>query len=411
MTILKFTPDVVISDLVFCIIDKTDSAVNNYAKEIVKNQADYTISNIVKKGYEVYQGYDEDLLLKEAVLNYNYAVVLSTGTEFIKGNEFFDEIKHLKNSNIALAGHILDRKEKYYELHHQCYFINLKFYKELNCPVIGQELNELHTQTIPLRSIENFHDNYTPLWISPSAVEETFNYKCHGWNIISIFLKNNLSIVSFTNKIKDCKIYLYPETIEDFNKQMSWINFRQTFCLNSFVHTQNTDVDTELPDVDLYQILTPASGLNYLENKKSIKKIVFYDYNLTALDYWRKNKSNDNSIVYDFVNLDLLGNEVFVEKIIDLRNAGNTLINISNIFCYEGTSCFANLSYRIFKENELIKNIKSVAPEAYIKITVRASHGFEKINRTTPIVLKAKDFPLTDKSLLMLPTWHQTESI
>jgi hypothetical protein len=131
------------------------------------------------------------------------------------------------------------------------------------------------------------------VWIDTGNTEKYFNHKCHGWNIISLLLKNKLSVLPFSNELRNSKIYLYPESIKDFNKQMGWINFRQSHCLTSFVHTANTDFDEMFPDTDIEQLITTASGINFLleKNINSIKKIVFYDYNETALAYWKKQKS------------------------------------------------------------------------------------------------------------------------
>lgn len=107
----------------------------------------------------------------------------------------------------------------------------------------------------------------------------------------------------------------------------------------------------------------------------------------------------------------MLNTKICIEDVIDPKYAEKTLINVCNIFCYEGTSCFASLSYRIFKENEFIIAVKEFAPDAYIKITVRASCGFENSNLSNPIIMKAKDFPLIDASRLTLPTWHYNESV
>jgi len=159
--------------IVFCCIDLTDSACDNWAREITKNQSDYTISNIYNKGYEVFQGKNEDNLLNFASEYYDYAVVYATGTEFINGDCCFQEFEKECNENFFIKGHILDRKEAYYELHHQCYLINLKIYRKLGKPIVGNQiLGDCHQQPVPNRSKENIHNNYTPLLVSPGDETE-----------------------------------------------------------------------------------------------------------------------------------------------------------------------------------------------------------------------------------------------
>jgi hypothetical protein len=181
--------------LVFCIVDKTDKSFSSWAKEIVKNQTDYTISNLISKGYDVIQGFDEDKLLKQAVGGYSHAVVITAGTEFINNTKFIEGISNLIYQQIDLAGHILDRKSAYYELHEQCYYINLKTYRDLGCPDIGNQcLGRSHSQQSPQRSIENIHDDYTPIWILPGEEYRDYEHQCHGWNILSIYLSAKKSI-------------------------------------------------------------------------------------------------------------------------------------------------------------------------------------------------------------------------
>ena len=142
--------------IVFCFVDNTHIYSSTWTKELIKNQSDLSITNITSKGYSVVQGQDEDALLKYIAGEYEYAVVFTTGTEFINGSSFFDELNNIIKTDFFIAGHVLDRGDAYYELHHQCYIINLRYYKKFNQPSIGQQcLGQHHTQSVPCRSLEN----------------------------------------------------------------------------------------------------------------------------------------------------------------------------------------------------------------------------------------------------------------
>ena len=148
----------------FCVVDDISTYASQDIKTTIRNILDFTISNLRVKGYSVFIDTDEDRMLRN-ILDYEYAVVMSPGTEYINGFEFFKALDNLLTKDFFLAGHILDRTkyDAYYELHHQCYVINLKYYRELNQPKIGKlEYDNSHTQIEPSRSIENFHDDYTP---------------------------------------------------------------------------------------------------------------------------------------------------------------------------------------------------------------------------------------------------------
>jgi hypothetical protein len=89
--------------IAYCIIDTTAEYKDGYTKELMKNISDYTISKLHGEGYDIFVSIDEDTLLSYvANLNFEYAVVFSTGTEFITGNNFFKEIDKLCESEFFI---------------------------------------------------------------------------------------------------------------------------------------------------------------------------------------------------------------------------------------------------------------------------------------------------------------------
>ena len=169
---------------------------------------------------------------------------------------------------------------------------------------------------------------------------------------------------------------------------------RQNHCASTFVHTENTD--HKITAGHTYtQILTPASGTNYknLINTSNATTVIFYDYNTSALNYWREQVSNSDTIKYKFVQLDLLG-PLDLSTILDTSN-DSTFVNLSNIFCYEGTAAFASLEFRLHKENQVINHIRQLVPNAHIHFSLRAANGFVETT-AEPISLRS----------LHCPTWH-----
>jgi hypothetical protein len=378
--------------IAFCFIDNTHQYNSAWTQELIKNLADYTISNLTSKGYNVYQSDNEDSALTRVVdLEYNYAVVFSTGTEFINGSEFFKEVERLVNTDFYVYGHILDRGEAYYELHHQCYLINLKKYKELGCPKIGQiNLGNTHQQQVPRRSVDNIHDNYTPLWIEPGNYDRVYNHQLHGWNLISKILEVGGTIRAFDEKIRNNKKHYYPENQNDFLKHISWAYSRYQYCANEFVHTNNTEL-IKIPNGEYEQIITPASGtwfIDYIKNDQPVT-VVYYDYNQQSLDYWKSNAPILNNVTYKFVKVDLLG--IYSVDQLIMNPKKKTLINLSNIFCYEGTAMFSSLEYRLRKETEIIKLIPK---DWTVILSMSSTQGFTN---------QHNDVKLNE---LTKPTWH-----
>jgi hypothetical protein len=360
------------SKIVFCIINDIDSYANDKIKSIIQNILDFTISNLYIKGYKVIVDIDEDQILKSLV-NYDYAVVMSPGTEYINGFSFFTALKNLLTKDFFLAGHILDRTkyDAYYELHHQCYVINLNYYRNLGNPLIGkQKLNDSHRQLEPLRSTDNWHDDYTPKFVSRGINVKQFSNKCHGWNILSLAFEKNLPIIVFDDSIRNNKKHYYPEIEEDFYKHLAYIDYKINFCRDEFVHTSNTEWYNEITE-SYEQLVIPASGTLYL-NLINKGRVVFYDYNQKSLDYWRENFPRNEKIEYIFVKTNLLEDLNLVEYVDpDLK----TLINLSNVFCYEGTAAKYSLKCRLTAQNNLVDALKRKIKNVYINFTIRADDG------------------------------------
>ena len=364
--------------IAFCIVDNTHKITNGYTKEIIKNISDFTISNIVSKDFDVFQGLNEDQLLNHvANLDYHHAVVLSTGTEFINGFNFFSDVVELCKSDNFIVGHILDRGEAYYELHHQCYLINLIKFNEIGCPKIGQEqLSHTHIQSVPIRTSENIHDDYTPLEISKGNTLQEYKHKLHGHNLISVALEHDLKISAWTPIVRNNKKYYYPENESVFLKELSWAVARYAYCMSTHVHTEHTE--TMDYNKEYEQIITPASGYYFTGDN-----VVMYDYNSKSLEFF-KDKCKET------IHVDLLG--PFTDMLI-VNQPKNTLVNFSNIFNYEGTMVFSSLKFRLFKENEILSKL----PHHWdVLFTQRSCLGF----------CEYTDKELVHISKLKKPTWH-----
>lgn len=350
-------------DIVFCFVDNTRQYKQDI-RSLIINQADGVLATLHLKGYTILQWVDEDeLLMKAAELNYKYAVVFSTGTEFINGNSFFKNLKDLIKQDFFLAGHILDRGDAYYELHHQCYVVNLDHYVAIGKPKVGQQqLGHKHSQIIPCRSDINYHDDYTPTWVLHGQDTKVYNHKCHGWNIFSVGLKHQLPVVVFDNNLRASKKHFYPESSEDFYKHLSWAYERLYYCREKFVHISNTE-EIHLPNKKYKQIITPASGTWFKNYSDNNTRIVMYDYNQLSLDYWREQYPN-----YEYVLTDLLIDNNLLSAIDP--SIDETLVNLSNIFNYEGTYFFNSFDYRLNREINLTNKIKELAPCAEIYTTM-----------------------------------------
>lgn len=364
------------NNIVFCIVDDIDSYANEDIKKTVKNIADYTISNILYKHYNVIVDKSEDNILQRAK-DYDYAVIMSPGTEYINGFAFFDALEKLVKQDFFVAGHVLDRTmhDAYYELHHQCYVINMKYYKFLGQPIVGSfEKNSPHAQFKPARSKANWHDDYTPTVVAPGLEEQIYKHKCHGWNLLSLAFEHNLPVTVFDEDIRNNKKHYYPESEKDYYKNVEYIQHKLDYCANEFVHTSNTEWETGIQE-KYEQLVLPASGTLYL-NLVDKGRVVFYDYNLKALDYWSKNIVRKDNIEYSFVHTNLLEEKIIVDYIDPNLK---TLVNLSNIFSYEGTASKYSLSFRLNAQNSLVDLLKNKIDNIQINFTQELKKEFLEI--------------------------------
>lgn len=359
------------TNITFCIVDDIDTYFNDEIKNIIKNICDFTISNLHVKGYKVIIGRDENKLLQ--TVETDHAVVMSPGTEYTNGFAFFEALDNLLTQDFFIAGHVLDRSiyDSYYELHYQCYVINMKYYNALGCPTVGAlEKNAQHTQIEPLRTSSTWHDDYTPKYVMKGDRNRTYNNKCHGWNLLRLAFENNLSVIIFNESIRNNKKHYYPESKQDFYKQKEYIDYKLKYCEEEFVHTNNTEWSSVI-NTKYEQLLLPASGTLYLDLIDT-GRVVFYDYNQKALDYWKDNVQRKDKIEYVFVHTNLL-EELCIVDYLDPNL--KTLANLSNIFCYEGTAAKYSLKHRMFAEESLKHALKKSIKQIDINFTLQADTG------------------------------------
>ena len=389
------------NDICVVIVDDTHKY-KPWMRELVKNTADYTITNVTGIGYDVYVVNHADSILKNLVTNYNVAVVISAGTEFINGRTFFDNLP----SDFFLLGHVLDMGDGYYSLHYQCYVVNLDMYANLNYPEIGEtELLSSHVQTVPSRSIENIHDDYTPTWINNGTIQQMYKNKFHGWRLISAGLKANYKIEAFNTTLRNSKHYLYRDV-----DTSDWIYKRYNYCLANYTYDSNTgSVNFPRPyTCQITHLIHPAAGMNWLEKLKihgfsNKTKVTFFDYNESALEEMYQ-KTRNISLDFEFIPIDVIAEpETLVEKIDYSHDPVGVVFHMSNIFAYEGTASLTPLRYRVAQENKLIKSIQKHMPVCVLDFDQRAAEGFVPWRNETGL---AKDLLLTDLSTVELPYWH-----
>ena len=419
-------------DIVYIFLDRIHTCQNTWTAELIKNLSDFVLSNILDKGFNVIQGLDEDLMLKEAAKDYTHAVVLSTGTEFINGDEFFHEVEKLIYSShkFFLMGHIPDRDDGYYELHDQCYIINLTKYKDLGMPVVGEfAYYSQHFQIEPRRSVDNVHDDYTPVWVKPGHMLKEYKHKWHGWNIVSVALAAGELVEVFPAEFRNNKVYYYPNYEPSFITKSTYLYGKNQVAAQTMFYPHNTEdivpVDFKGP---IRQLVTQSSGLNWVDylitygyNTDTVVR--FVDYNLFALecmkhivdnwdgtnyatfvqDYIKQRASFlgkdgtdwlaaqgklydpdipewtliKETVKFEFRHEDLVLNKgLAVSKWVD--NVPGTIVHLSHIFNYDPVAPFVPLKHRIYSEKLLLSKLKKHVPDATIIMLGKVSEDLQR---------------------------------
>jgi len=449
-----------------CIVDNHSLCQSNWAREISINITDFLIHRFKSFGFDIFIDKDEDKLLEKVSLDifYTHTVVVSSGTYLGLSDRIFLAIEEICQQDFFISGHILERNENsywkngYYELHHQFYIVNMVEYLDLNKPFIGSQKSEEHIQIEPIRSNEKlYNDDEIAKWIISGTKEKKYEMKCHGWNIISVALKNNKILIDVGSKIRDNKYYLYYEYDHVFLKRLSKIYYNQFFC-NNFYSSWNSDTFKKKIDYNgpVEQYVTVGIGLYWATNICNIgitddTKVIFTDINYNCLqfmkllvtewdgkdypEFYRKHmpvlpssfdrdidayidytkrewekfiEENDWTNIWNKVkkiNFDFILIDYMSEYDFNWLLAGkNTIINLSDVFTHCPYIATQSLKYRISCENSLLLKLKNKDPNITLMMTSRASDGYYQSERK--LFGKVEEFNLTDINQLTKLPWH-----
>ena len=205
--------------------------------------------------------YYESALIFARDYNWEHLVIIDIGNDLEINGQFINKLDEFLNDDDVLVGHILDKKERYYELHKQCFYINTKVWKDIGCPDIGHSAKEKICMS-PIRSNKNHHDEYTPYWISPSTEYGNYQNLKFGHNLINEYLKAGYNIQSFDKNVRNSKMYCYPRDNDDKIDKLLNFNFQKKFYM---FNTENIPHNFLIKNSPIMQFATVCAGLNHLK--------------------------------------------------------------------------------------------------------------------------------------------------
>ena len=218
--------------------------------------------------------------------NYTHAMIVSVGMVFdmvchtTAIQRFYDWTK----TGEFCRGHIIARPNEKAFLHHQHIELNLQKWRELDKPNIRQKWEKYK------RADDNFHDDYTPSWMTPhKRLFETNRYQ------------KLPTITNFPVEERRHKAWAYGHMDERrkmqnknweliSSKKMGWRDeidmsdpyFQILFTrMYEVFYAENTESLGRLPDKPFDLIMTPTAGYSgevFAEKLDFDGEIVFYDY-------------------------------------------------------------------------------------------------------------------------------------
>ena len=276
---------------------------------------------------------------------YNHLLLMAAGVRLYNMDIIFDIEEMIKTQpDYFCAAHILDWKERWFELHHQFVLVNTEQWQKCGKPQYGDWLEATEELPVIERSVENFHDDYTPLWIKFTGEYKQQRHQVQGWNIINQAARHGMEILNWPQHIRLKRTYYYPESQSDeFLESLKTLDGsritnpnqrrliescnavrHQIWVINSefmrFIDTQET-FDT---------VVTTASGFKFLDAYHSgllakqcrhcgeTSKLIIYDFNPLSIEWVKYLHSSTSEDVTELVstfeyrqNFKVLGGDVF----------------------------------------------------------------------------------------------------
>ena len=295
--------------IAFCITEATTyKELNDYMTELTTYYA-HRMNVVIQNRADIVYAKNVDAGLKNYSSKYDYILYMSAGCRILLDNVIEDILKEIQNnSNFLCAAHILDwtNKGEWYELHEQFILVNVNTWREINYPKFGGWTNKTSEVPVIERSVENFHDDYTPLWIKDSGDRKMQKYSHPGWNFLIQGLKFGCDIINWNEEIRSKRTYYYPDT----DSQLFWKCIKSkmldpkitNFNQNKFLQFIRNGVQDQIwlynsEEISLNNkgqkydtIALPASGFKYLDVFKSDMlsedgKLIIYDFSGKALEW------------------------------------------------------------------------------------------------------------------------------
>lgn len=271
--------------------------IDNFSMYLRAKGATLFYLNRIRDNVDIICGDEIHEILQESLKRgYDYCVIQSSGCT-LRSFNFDREIRDfIKENKFGVAGHILQWPGKWLELHPQFFIVNVIAWEEIGCPEFGEWCSEEQLLPVVERSVENFHDDYTPIWVKYLGREELQSDAGRGWNLLRSMFINGWDVITLSEKLRLNKFYYYPEHETD--------KFENSIKTLTPYEGQNWNQSKILSDVKAVkdQIWLFNSEPMSITNKGNFDLVANTASGFKIFDIFKNNKLNDGGkiIVYDF---------------------------------------------------------------------------------------------------------------
>ena len=221
-----------------------------------------------------------------------------TQTLFIKSGTIikdWDQWKELVDTypHKGLIAHLIWHPGHAVYINDQCWFMDVDQFD------LDDFICDTVTHPSPIRSEQNLHDDYTPLWIKAGDHTVTHPVTNFGQGLIAKQLQKNRAIVNWGQAARDLKLFLYSNPLDlDIFSDYKHIAEEQLWIFN------NESIDV----VKKQKLLSPGSGLYWILNiaHPATQEIQIVDISKTQITFckslWETWDGTDyGNFVWDFI--------------------------------------------------------------------------------------------------------------
>ena len=232
-------------------------------------------------------GHDVQFCYRKEVNNFlkncshTHAMIVSIGMVFdmvdTSGSEtpttsitdFYDFVE----SKEYIKGNIMAKKGQSAYLHHQHINLNVDMWKTLGCPPLDEKWDKYE------RSDNNYHDDYTPFWLTPKDRPKIQN-----------FTHEERRRKGFSYYRDYNEAWMYIEDVEDFVEKDDFYFSRFLTRIQESFYMFNTESLAKVPEGKFDLIFSPTAGYSaeaYVDKLNFQGEVIFYDYVQQNIDLKR----------------------------------------------------------------------------------------------------------------------------